>query len=336
MAVEILSHNPDPLSRIISWCSWLNDGEGTREERQDTLIRLAQEISTNEELADTAVTLGALPRLLHALGSALKTGDEDHVEVISLAVSTCNARFTGTSVPDQDLRGSCPDVADEEQAVHTYRFPTSGIQVRVSEGDYDSTHEGFGFRVWTSAQLLCEILEKHRFLVMKRTVVELGAGCGLCGLFAHELGAREVTITDGIPGCLPAIQRSCNLVEIGSRAPRACFLDWKCDLEHLNMEADPNLQVGCEPLGSPTQDTWPLLDEDEQFELVIGSDVLYEMAAAATLAATIKRRLKDSRGSVALVVQALRKAELIEEFICRIVAYGFHVTFYDLKGVHLQ
>ena len=45
-----------------------------------------------------------------------------------------------------------------------------------------------------------------RMRVVGRRVLELGAGCGLCGLAAAAVGAREVVLTEGAPGALAALR----------------------------------------------------------------------------------------------------------------------------------
>jgi predicted nicotinamide N-methyase len=44
--------------------------------------------------------------------------------------------------------------------------------------------DGLGGEVWAGALVLCEFLELNQDVVQGRDVIELGAGCGLCGLVA--------------------------------------------------------------------------------------------------------------------------------------------------------
>ncbi|KUF84809.1 lysine methyltransferase METTL21E protein [Phytophthora nicotianae] len=63
--------------------------------------------------------------------------------------------------------------------------------------------DGLGGEVWAGALVLCEFLETHdQEVVRERDVIELGAGCGLCGLVAASLGAKTTVLTDEFPDLL--------------------------------------------------------------------------------------------------------------------------------------
>ncbi|KAL3672458.1 hypothetical protein V7S43_001757 [Phytophthora oleae] len=77
----------------------------------------------------------------------------------------------------------------------------SDISVRVVQ---DTTKvDGLGGEVWAGALVLCEFLQKNsQDMVQGRDVIELGAGCGLCGLVAAALSAKSVVLTDEYPDLL--------------------------------------------------------------------------------------------------------------------------------------
>ncbi|KAG6610305.1 putative N2,N2-dimethylguanosine tRNA methyltransferase [Phytophthora cinnamomi] len=63
--------------------------------------------------------------------------------------------------------------------------------------------DGLGGEVWAGALVLCEFLEDHaQEVVQGRDVIELGAGCGLCGLVAAALGTKTAVLTDEYPDLL--------------------------------------------------------------------------------------------------------------------------------------
>lgn len=57
--------------------------------------------------------------------------------------------------------------------------------------------DGLGGEVWPGAYMLCDYIESDPSINMAgKRVVELGSGCGLCGLVCAQLGAGHVLITD--------------------------------------------------------------------------------------------------------------------------------------------
>lgn len=83
---------------------------------------------------------------------------------------------------------------------HEAVFRLKRNTVRVTQ---DTTKvDGLGGEVWAGAYVLCEFLETHEAWVQGRNVLELGAGCGLCGLVSAALGARRVVLTDEYPDLL--------------------------------------------------------------------------------------------------------------------------------------
>ncbi|RLN02689.1 hypothetical protein BBJ28_00016348 [Nothophytophthora sp. Chile5] len=89
----------------------------------------------------------------------------------------------------------------EHEAAFRLQEPRSDVCVRVVQ---DTTKvDGLGGEVWAGALVLCEFLEAQAgALVHGRDVIELGAGCGLCGLVAASLGAKSVVLTDEYPDLL--------------------------------------------------------------------------------------------------------------------------------------
>ena len=62
--------------------------------------------------------------------------------------------------------------------------------------DSDETAQSTGVTLWQAAPRLARFLSEHTDLVAGKSVLELGAGLGLCGMVAHHLGAESVVLTD--------------------------------------------------------------------------------------------------------------------------------------------
>ena len=67
---------------------------------------------------------------------------------------------------------------------------------------------GFGASIYPSAILLASYFEKNQQIMKNKTVLELGAGVGLCGIAAYLAGAKKVCITDGDDELLKLIKKN--------------------------------------------------------------------------------------------------------------------------------
>jgi len=68
-----------------------------------------------------------------------------------------------------------------------------GLPVTVKEG---ALGDGVGAKVWTVAHTLCQEMAENHQIVAGKSILEIGAGCGPCGLLAAKIGASGVVISD--------------------------------------------------------------------------------------------------------------------------------------------
>lgn len=218
--------------------------------------------------------------------------------------SRANAREAVEAFGDADADERARDartvaVAACERAVGSVeRYKTCtfhGIEVRVLE---TALANGVGARLWNAARTLSERLARAPETVRGKTVLEVGAGVGTCGILAAKLGARSVTLSDFEEPLLEALDRS--VVENGCAATcSARALDWRRELER-----------------APTPTTNPRrapLADDEVFDVIIGSDVLYEREHVLALPACVDRRL--AADGACWLVNASRYAGMFEELV---------------------
>lgn len=71
----------------------------------------------------------------------------------------------------------------------------------------DPNQSETGVSVWDGAILMVRFLEQHASYVNDQHVVELGAGCGLVGIAAAALGAKNVRMTD-LDYCMPLLRQN--------------------------------------------------------------------------------------------------------------------------------
>lgn len=131
---------------------------------------------------------------------------------------------------------------------------------------------GPGGLVWQSAGALCRYLERSD-VCRGRACLELGSGTGACGLFAAALGASSVVLTDGGPDAL---------LDVARRNARA------------NAASCPNVSVRRYDWGTPL---------DENFDVVIGSDLTYTRADFGVLCDTLASIVRKDPIAVLLAHQ---------------------------------
>lgn len=145
-----------------------------------------------------------------------------------------------------------------------------------------------GLYVWTASILMSRWIISQKAAFDGKSVLELGAGCGLPGLTAlTHTTCRKVTITDLHQRTVDNISHNTGTtgLEIKSLDFSRCsssILDWL----------------------KPS--TWP----NTQFDIILGSDVVYHEAQAGMLSNVLKKLLKP--GGVFLMVHAAARAGLAE------------------------
>ncbi|KAL4425856.1 hypothetical protein ABPG75_009872 [Micractinium tetrahymenae] len=124
----------------------------------------------SEVYVDEARQAGAVPLLTSLLKH---TDDEDLLNDVSDALAACSGLMATSG--------------------KTRTFTYGGIPVVLKEG---ALGDGTGAKVWTSSHTLCREMAAHPDIVAGRRVLEIGSGCGGCGILAAKLGAAEVVLTD--------------------------------------------------------------------------------------------------------------------------------------------
>jgi hypothetical protein len=96
----------------------------------------------------------------------------------------------------QDI-GAVFDLFQPPGSHREYEFYFGGLPEIHLRGGIVKDFPAAGMALWRGSEVLSDYLVKHPILVKNKTVLELGAGLGLCGIVAHYLGASSVLITDG-------------------------------------------------------------------------------------------------------------------------------------------
>jgi predicted nicotinamide N-methyase len=156
----------------------------------------------------------------------------------------------------------------------TNRFPLETVAIPIGDRTWQITcvtdqdalldgvneveHVPYGFLLWESAVALAGWLVARPALVQGKRVLELGAGVGLAGLMARHLGG-EVWQTDHHPDVL--LLAAENARQNAVTPPTQFITDWR---------------------------NWHHTD---QYDLILGADILYERAMHHHLAPIFQRNL---------------------------------------------
>lgn len=102
--------------------------------------------------------------------------------------------------------------------------------------------------VWEAAEVLAKLLSNEPARVSGKRVLELGSGCGLLGIVAGALGAREVTLTDDVL-FMASHNLDANFIEQSAlhRRFRLQRLSWG-NKEHIAMAQPPYDVILCSDL----------------------------------------------------------------------------------------
>ena len=164
---------------------------------------------------------------------------------------------------------------------HTTQFVEGTVSIRLR---VQPQAAGTATRVWHAARLASWACETGwaGLNIHGQRVLELGCGTAALGLACAALGASEVWLTDNESMALDLAQRNAELNGLQSRTRTAHF-----DL--MSIDA---------PWGMAVPQHLPV------FDVIVASDVLYDVTAPEHLAATISRLLAHSVDARALVVSS--------------------------------
>lgn len=161
-----------------------------------------------------------------------------------------------------------------QTATHELRLREGAPTIRVRElailepvvqsvlGKTGAAHEDkTGLSIWGTSIVLSRWLAEQSETLRGKTVLELGAGCGLGGLTTVILcGAKGVCMTDVNSKTLDNLRHNINLNQaaLGSSRVMAAALDWT------------------------DKKTWaPLLKAWGKFDVIVGSDLVYDKSVVS-------------------------------------------------------
>ncbi len=158
---------------------------------------------------------------------------------------------------------------------------TKTIRLHGFKLDSEETDRSTGVTLWQAAPRLATFLQNHPEVCRGKSVLELGAGLGLCGIVAHVLGAQSVMMTDGDTLTLHQMR--------GNVLRNRCTTTPTTDSNHIT----------CRQLiwGSPHMENF---SRHGKYDTIIGADVVYTQNSISPLLDTVACLLKKTHGQFVL------------------------------------
>jgi len=271
--------------------------------------------------------VGAAASLTYVLS---RTDDEAFLDSLAAALAGVSGPLScGTRVRSVEISGG------DDCAPTTVHVVESGLS------------DGLGARLWTASYMLCRELLSHRWLVDGAgDVLELGSGCGLCGLYAAHLGANQVTMTDCIQPLLNNLIRSAAtnfpaaiMTKVPSSSPpRTPPTSSSWDMGPIRVRHLDWAMEGGGGNETRSASVAPTISGTSQFHTIIASDVIYDAETADHLPNCLARRLAP-HGRV-LLVQPIRQREIFHRFADNLKRVGLRIDVRKLQpqdsdeGIH--
>lgn len=174
------------------------------------------------------------------------------------------------------------------------------VELRLRLGSFNTA--GVGWKVWPSASILSQWLVDNPQAICGMDVLEVGAGPGLCGFVAARLGSRRCVLSDFASHVVELLAANCveNKFETG------------IEVRALNWENSD-------------------LSSDDQYDVILASDVLYAHDAALALPVFLQRHLRSGVGRFYACCPAARENEgNLPAFLARSRELGLICTRHEL------
>jgi predicted nicotinamide N-methyase len=191
------------------------------------------------------------------------------------------------------------------------------IELRGYKTDSDQVWKSTGLTIWKAAEVLGRYMAQHYPVIQNQSVMELGAGLGLCGILAHRLGAAKTCITDGDSDALQLLKEN---LERNKSDDTTCMVSvhqliWGKDTAQKFSKRHGTLQV------------------------LIASDIIYARCIVEPLWETVQTLLERTMSSKFIMAYfSKRKVNVTIDVVlehAQEAGFEFELVEEDPEGVHI-
>eukprot|EP00949_MAST-11_sp_MAST-11-sp1_P004040 g4040.t1 len=177
----------------------------------------------------------------------------------------------------------------KEYSVETPEGSLTKVTVRLEgvDPEFGQVAAATGFTLWAASEKLAQYLASKEGAkrILRKNVIELGAGLGLCGILASSV-AKTCVLTDGDSRVLEKTKRNVALNECDVSRVECAKLRWGPDV-HSFMQQYP-----------------------DGFDVVLGADIIYDEDVVDVLFQTVASILALKDGSIMLLAYERRNVSV--------------------------
>ena len=162
--------------------------------------------------------------------------------------------------------------------------------------------------MWYATRPLAQFLLERIAQNPDMSVLELGAGTGVVGLFVAQATTGQVVLTDGTPAVLKLLELNVAINKLRNASVKS--LKWG------DLLSTPTV-VPTSPLKRKREDSTQAAAaaEDVQFDMVVASDCLYQEEDASALWESAAGHLSDQEGAVFILAHQERRMVVMNQGI---------------------
>ncbi|GFH55453.1 hypothetical protein CTEN210_11929 [Chaetoceros tenuissimus] len=211
-----------------------------------------------------------------------------------MAVQDVTWKETNDEFVAQEITHDALDKQDTNNANdYNLEFDYEELDQKIVLREKSEANQSTGLALWTCSQVLTGFLLDNQEYVKDQTVLEIGAGLGLCGIVAHHLGAKQVLSTDGDVDVLNNLRHNIELNRLDRFRQEYNEYDGE---EKKECDLDDSIEEGEASILSPQLIWNKNLDSfQEQYgkqSVMMGTDIFYFESSLEPGWKTIDKLLK--------------------------------------------